>query len=63
MIQHPFMWLVMWLLPAVVVMCSSRVRGGEKFGWVLVTVVFTWWALLAFMIVTTLRNSNRIPRT
>jgi hypothetical protein len=62
MALHPFMWLFMWLLPAVVVLCSPRVHGGEKFGWVLVTVFLTWWAFLAFMIVTALRNSNRISR-
>jgi len=62
MTTHPFMWLLVWLLPAIIVMCSSRVHGGEKFGWIVVTVFLTWWAFLAFMIVTTLRNNNRIPR-
>ncbi len=60
---HPFMLGLFWLLPTIVVLCSARVEGGEKFGWALVTLFLSWWAFLAFMIVTTLRNSNRISRT
>lgn len=43
---------VIYGLPVVWVLLSRRSRGGAKFGWFIVTVLFSWLALAVFLITT-----------
>jgi hypothetical protein len=53
--------LFIYLTPVIWVLLSGRSRGATKFGWLIVTVLFSWLGLAVFLIVTQ-ATSNR-PRT
>ena len=57
----PVIILFIYLTPVIWVLLSGRSRGGSKFGWFIVTVLFSWLGLAVFLIVTQ-ATSNR-PRT
>ncbi len=42
----------LYLMPIIWVLVSGRAHGGAKFGWFLVTCVFSWLGLAAFLIFT-----------
>jgi len=52
--------LVLFLIPVVHVLVSSRSHGGAKFGWFLATVFFSWLAYIVFLIVTQGRKDAQI---
>ena len=60
-------FLVDWLpillvvLPFLLVLCSSRVRGYEKLGWALISLFLSWIGFAAFMIVQSLHPTPRNP--
>ena len=41
--------LVVLILPPFIVLFSSRVRGGEKFKWFILTAVFSWLAWIPYL--------------
>ncbi|MBC2729523.1 hypothetical protein [Thiobacillus sp.] len=43
---------VVYLLPIIWVLVSSRSHGGAKFGWFIVVLFFSWLGVAAFLIVT-----------
>ena len=45
-------FLLIYLMPIIWVLASSRSHGGAKFGWFLVTVFFSWLGLGVFLIFT-----------
>ena len=50
------------VLPAVLVLCTSRVRGFEKLGWTLVSLFLSWVGFAVFMIVMSTRASHAESR-
>lgn len=53
--------LFIYLTPVIWVLLSGRSRGGSKFGWFIVTVLFSWLGLAVFLIVT--QATRNRPRT
>ena len=51
--------LLIYLTPIIWVLASGRSHGGAKFGWFLVTVVFSWLGLAAFLIITQASKDRR----
>ena len=45
-----FVFLAMFVLPPVLVMASSKVRGYEKLGWSLVSLFLSWIGFMVFLI-------------
>lgn len=49
----PFViFFLIFVIPVIWVLLSSRSGGGAKFGWVIVTVFFSWIGLAVFLIAT-----------
>lgn len=52
--------ILFFILPPIWVLLSGRSHGGAKFGWLLVTLFFSWLGLAVFLIVTqALENRQR----
>jgi hypothetical protein len=59
-----FHWIILgviFLLPAILVMFSSKVHGFEKAGWALVALFLSWIGFAVFMTVQALRPSPLKP--
>ena len=52
----------MFLLPSLLVLCSSNVRGFEKTGWTLVSFFLSWVGFAVFMIVISTRANHADSR-
>jgi Na+/melibiose symporter-like transporter len=46
------LFLVIYVVPVLWVLLSGRSHGGAKFGWILVTIFFSWLGLAVFLIIT-----------
>jgi hypothetical protein len=54
--------LLVYLTPIIWVLVSGRSRGGAKFGWFLVTLVFSWLGLAAFLIITQASKDRQLDQ-
>jgi len=52
---------VIYLVPIIWVLISSRSQGGAKFGWFIVVLFFSWLGLAAFLIITQAHKRERPP--
>ena len=46
------LFVLIYVVPVIWVLMSSRSHGGAKFGWFLVTIFFSWLGLAVFLIIT-----------
>lgn len=46
----PLGWLIIWLLPIVIILCSDKTRGGEKLAWILAIVFLSWFAWIFYFL-------------
>lgn len=51
----PLGWLFIWLLPIVIIACSSRTTGGEKLAWILAIVFLSWFAWIFYFLLAPLK--------
>ena len=52
---------VIYLVPIIWVLVSSRSHGGAKFGWFILVLFFSWLGVAAFLIVTQAPKRERPP--
>ena len=58
----PFVvFFLVYFVPLIWVLSSSRSRGGAKFGWFLVVLFFSWVGLAVFLIVTQSQRNRPNP--
>lgn len=50
---------VFWLIPVLVIACSSRTSGGEKAAWILAVIFISWFAWIFYFLLAPL-NDNRV---
>ncbi|WP_371194717.1 PLDc N-terminal domain-containing protein [Glaciecola sp. SC05] len=50
---------VFWLIPVLVIVCSSRTSGGEKAAWILAVIFISWFAWIFYFLLAPL-NDNRV---
>jgi len=53
------LFALIYLTPIIWVLVSGRSHGGEKFGWFLVTIFFSWLGFAAFLIITQASKDRR----
>jgi hypothetical protein len=49
---------VIWLIPLIVIVSSSRTSGGEKAAWILAVIFISWFAWIFYFLLAPL-NDNR----
>lgn len=49
---------LIWLLPILVIVSSSRTSGGEKLAWVLAVVFVSWFAWVFYLLLAPIKNRD-----
>lgn len=49
---------LVWLLPILIIISSSKTTGGEKLAWVLAVVFVSWFAWLFYMLLAPIKNKD-----
>lgn len=57
-LAFPLVWLFIWLLPIVIILCSDKTTGGEKLAWILAIVFLSWFAWIFYFLLAPIK-----PRT
>lgn len=47
-----------WVLPLILIISSSKTRGGEKLAWLLLVVFVSWFAWVFYLLLAPLKNKN-----
>ena len=47
-----------WLVPALIIIGSSKTTGGEKLAWVLAVIFVSWFAWVFYMLLAPIKNKN-----
>ncbi|WP_194774533.1 hypothetical protein [Pararhodonellum marinum] len=45
-----------WLLPVLIIISSSKTRGGEKLAWVLAVIFISWFAWVFYLLLAPLKK-------
>ncbi|MBV1907572.1 MAG: hypothetical protein KUG75_15985 [Pseudomonadales bacterium] len=51
---------VIWLLPIIFIMASSRTGGKEKFAWILAVIFITWFAWIFYLLLAPLNKQDSL---
>ncbi|PKI16039.1 hypothetical protein [Colwellia sp. 12G3] len=51
-------FFLVWVLPVVLILSSSKTRGGEKLAWLLLVVFVSWFAWIFYMLLAPLKNKE-----
>ena len=46
-----FLFALIWLLPVIFILRSSKTNGAEKFVWVLLILFFSWFSWLLYLLI------------
>ena len=49
---------IVWLLPILIIVTSSKTTGGEKLAWVLAIFFVSWFAWIFYMLLAPVKNKN-----
>lgn len=47
-----------WILPVVLILSSSKTRGGEKLAWLLLVIFVSWFAWIFYLLLAPLKNKE-----
>lgn len=47
---------IVWLIPLMAIVASSRTSGGEKLAWVLAVIFVSWFAWIFYLLLAPLKN-------
>jgi len=61
-IALPLGFLVIWLLPIVIILCSDRTTGVEKLAWILLIVFFSWFAWIFYFLLAPIKPRDDYRR-
>jgi hypothetical protein len=59
----PFGWLLIWLLPIVIIVCSNKTTGGEKIAWILAIVFLSWFAWIFYFLLAPISRRREYDRS
>ncbi|MBA6292764.1 hypothetical protein H4J58_13630 [Colwellia sp. MB3u-70] len=51
-------FFLVWILPVVLILSSSKTRGGEKLAWLLLVVFVSWFAWMFYVLLAPLKNKE-----
>ena len=51
-------FLLVWVLPIILILSSSKTRAGEKFAWLLLVVFVSWFAWIFYMLLAPIKNKE-----
>lgn len=54
-IFFPFIFII-WLLPILLIMLSSKTQGGEKLAWILLVIFVSWFAWIFYLLLAPLKQ-------
>ena len=49
---------IIWLIPVIIIMLSSKTTGGEKIAWLLAVVFVSWFAWIFYMLLAPLNDQR-----
>lgn len=52
------MFFLVWVLPVVFIISSSKTRGGEKLAWLLLVVFVSWFAWIFYLLLAPISNKK-----
>lgn len=50
---------VIWLIPLLLIVFSSKTSGGEKIAWVLLVIFVSWFAWIFYLLLAPLKQARR----
>ena len=50
---------IVWLIPLIAIMLSSKTSGGEKLAWVLAVIFVSWFAWIFYLLLAPLKNERK----
>jgi DMSO reductase anchor subunit len=53
---------IVWLIPLIVILSSSRTSGGEKAAWVLAVIFISWFAWIFYFLLAPLNDKRNHAR-
>lgn len=54
----PFIFII-WLIPVILILLSSKTSGGEKLAWVLLVIFVSWFAWIFYLLLAPLKQPKR----
>lgn len=54
----PFIFII-WLIPVILIILSSKTSGGEKLAWVLLVIFVSWFAWIFYLLLAPLKQPKR----
>lgn len=52
------MFFLIWVCPLILIISSSKTRGGEKFAWLLLVVFVSWFAWIFYLLLAPISNKE-----
>jgi hypothetical protein len=49
---------IIWLIPVIIIMLSSKTTGGEKIAWLLAVIFVSWFAWIFYMLLAPLNDKR-----
>lgn len=49
---------IIWLIPLLIIMISSRTSGGEKLAWIIMVIFISWFAWIFYMLLAPLNEKR-----
>jgi len=49
---------IIWLIPVIIILLSSRTAGGEKIAWLLAVIFVSWFAWIFYMLLAPLNDKR-----
>lgn len=47
--------LLLWAIPVIAIVASSKTQGGEKFAWILAVIFISWFAWIFYLLLAPLK--------
>ncbi|WP_114324635.1 PLDc N-terminal domain-containing protein [Solitalea longa] len=48
---------ILWLLPIIIIVCSSKTTGREKLAWVLAVIFISWFAWIFYLLLAPIKKN------
>jgi hypothetical protein len=55
-LAFPVVCFFVWLLPILIIACSDKTTGGEKFAWILAIVFLSWFAWIFYFLLAPIKE-------
>jgi hypothetical protein len=49
---------LVWLLPIIIILSSSKTGCGEKIAWLLAVIFISWFAIIFYLLLAPIKNKN-----